>query len=58
MRQGGLVRPFPSARERLTDGAMHQPATDWEQRYRRTVITSDMVATAVVVASIGNFFGA
>ncbi|MEU4170916.1 sugar transferase [Streptomyces sp. NPDC026665] len=58
MRQGGLVRPFPSARERLTDGAMRQPATDWEQRYRRTVITSDMVATAVVVASIGNFFGA
>ncbi|MFF2363333.1 sugar transferase [Streptomyces sp. NPDC058122] len=58
MRQGGLVRPFPSARERLTDGAMHQPATDWEQRYRRTVITSDMVATAFVVASIGNFFGA
>ncbi|MFE2535847.1 sugar transferase [Streptomyces sp. NPDC059371] len=58
MRQGGLVRPLPSARERLTDGAMHQPATDWEQRYRRTVITSDMVATAFVVASIGNFFGA
>ncbi|MGW3912146.1 sugar transferase [Streptomyces sp. NPDC005070] len=58
MRQGGLVRPFPSARERLTDGPMHQPATDWEQRYRRTVITSDMVATAFVVASIGNFFGA
>ncbi|MGW0965735.1 sugar transferase [Streptomyces sp. NPDC002516] len=58
MRQGGLVRPFPSARERLADGAINQPATDWEQRYRRTVITSDMVATAVVVASIGNFFGA
>ncbi|MFF3450222.1 sugar transferase [Streptomyces sp. NPDC002667] len=58
MRQGGLVRPFPSARERLADEAINQPATDWEQRYRRTVITSDMVATAVVVASIGNFFGA
>ncbi|MET7985013.1 MULTISPECIES: sugar transferase [unclassified Streptomyces] len=58
MRQGGLVRPFPSARERLTDEAINQPATDWEQRYRRRVITSDMVATAFVVASIGNFFGA
>ncbi|MER5396285.1 sugar transferase [Streptomyces sp. NPDC002599] len=58
MRQGGLVRPFPSARERLTNGAIDQPATDWEQRYRRTVITSDMVATAFVVAAIGNFFGA
>ncbi|WP_443048801.1 sugar transferase [Streptomyces sp. NBC_00328] len=58
MRQGGLVRPFPSARERLTNGAANQPATDWEQRYRRTVITSDMVATAFVVAAIGNFFGA
>ncbi|MGW2782268.1 sugar transferase [Streptomyces populi] len=58
MRQGGLVRPFPSARERLTDEAMNQPATDWEQRYRRTVITSDTMATACVVAAIGNFFGA
>lgn len=58
MRQGGLVRPFPSARERLTNGAVNQPATDWEQRYRRTVITSDMIATAFVVAAIGNFFGA
>ncbi|MFD8734482.1 sugar transferase [Streptomyces sp. NPDC059618] len=58
MRQGGLVRPFPSARGRLADGAINEPATDWEQRYRRTVITSDMVATAFVVASIGNFFGA
>ncbi|WP_329302284.1 sugar transferase [Streptomyces sp. NBC_00659] len=58
MRQGGLVRPFPSARERLTNGGVNQPATDWEQRYRRTVITSDMIATAFVVAAIGNFFGA
>ncbi|MFI0962763.1 sugar transferase [Streptomyces sp. NPDC021080] len=58
MRQGGLVRPFPSARGRLTDEAINQPATDWEQRYRRTVITSDTVATAFVVAGIGNFFGA
>ena len=58
MRQGGLVSPFPSARERLANGAIRQPAIDWEQRYRRTVITSDTVATAFVVAAIGNFFGA
>ncbi|GDY51766.1 hypothetical protein SVIO_023890 [Streptomyces violaceusniger] len=58
MRQGGLVNPFPPARGRLADGAIRQPANDWEQRYRRTVITSDTVATAVVVAAIGNFFGA
>ncbi|MFK8843753.1 sugar transferase [Streptomyces sp. Ac-502] len=55
---GGLVNPFPSARGRLADGASSQPATDWEQRYRRTVITSDTVATACVVAAIGIFFGA
>ncbi|MFD8569336.1 sugar transferase [Streptomyces sp. NPDC059639] len=58
MRQGGLVGPFSSARGRLTDEAIGQPANDWEQRYRRSVITSDMVATALVVAGIGNFFGA
>ncbi|MEU1804181.1 sugar transferase [Streptomyces sp. NPDC019937] len=58
MRQGGLVNPFSPARGRLADGAISQPATDWEQRYRRTVITSDTVATACVVAAIGNFFGA
>ncbi|WP_306338238.1 sugar transferase [Streptomyces sp. KL118A] len=58
MRQGGLVSPFPSARGRLTNGTMNQPATEWEQRYRRTVITSDTVATAFVVAAIGIFFGA
>ncbi|GGY25135.1 sugar transferase [Streptomyces djakartensis] len=58
MRQGGLASPFPSARGQLTDGAIGQPAIDWEQRYRRTVITGDTVATAVVVAAIGNFFGA
>ncbi|MYT71950.1 sugar transferase [Streptomyces sp. cg28] len=58
MRQGGLVGPFSSARGRLTDEAISQPANDWEQRYRRSVITSDMVATALVVAGIGNFFGA
>ncbi|NUP24255.1 MAG: sugar transferase [Streptomyces sp.] len=58
MRQGGLVSPFPSARGRLANGAISQPASDWEQRYRRTVIISDTVATALVVAAIGNFFGA
>ncbi|MFI2432637.1 sugar transferase [Streptomyces sp. NPDC018693] len=58
MRQGGLVRPFPSARGRLANGVISRPAMDWEQRYRRTVIISDTVATAFVVASIGNFFGA
>ncbi|WP_055569215.1 sugar transferase [Streptomyces atriruber] len=58
MRQGGLVSPFPSARGRLTNGEMNQPATEWEQRYRRAVITSDTVATAFVVAAIGIFFGA
>ncbi|MEU1075701.1 MULTISPECIES: sugar transferase [unclassified Streptomyces] len=58
MRQGGLVRPFPPARRPLADEAVSRPATDWEQRYRRTVITSDTLATAFVVAAIGAFFGA
>ncbi|UFR06242.1 sugar transferase [Streptomyces sp. Go40/10] len=58
MRQGGLVRPVPSARQRLADGAINRPTSEWEQRYRRTVIISDTVATAFVVAAIGNFFGA
>ncbi len=58
MRQGGLVSPFPSARGRLVDGTINRPAIDWEQRYRRTVITSDAMTTAFVVASIGIFFGA
>ncbi|MER7533880.1 sugar transferase [Streptomyces sp. NPDC097704] len=58
MRQGGVVSPFPSAHERLTDGAMGRPALEWEQRYRRTVIISDAVSTAFVVTAIGDFFGA
>ncbi|THC45950.1 sugar transferase [Streptomyces sp. A1499] len=58
MRQGGLVSPFPSARGRPADGTINRPAIDWEQRYRRTVITSDAMTTAFVVASIGIFFGA
>ncbi|QDQ09173.1 sugar transferase [Streptomyces spectabilis] len=57
MQQGELASPFPSTRGRLTNGAISQPVTDWEQRYRRTVITSDTVATALVVAAIGGFFG-
>ncbi|MGW3243577.1 sugar transferase [Streptomyces sp. NPDC001070] len=57
MRHGGLVSPFPSARERLGNGAINQPAIEWEQRYRRAVITSDTVATAFVVTAIGGFFG-
>ncbi|MFC4329212.1 sugar transferase [Streptomyces andamanensis] len=58
MRQGELVSPFPSARERLADGSLGQSAIDWEQRYRRAVIAGDTAATACVVAAIGNFFGA
>jgi exopolysaccharide biosynthesis polyprenyl glycosylphosphotransferase len=58
VRQGGIVGPFPSARGRLANGAIGQPAIDWEQRYRRAVIISDTVATAFVVAAIGDFFGA
>ncbi|MFG2516116.1 sugar transferase [Streptomyces sp. NPDC048584] len=58
MRQGGLLSPFPSERGRLAGSSVRQPAADWEHRYRRTVITGDAVTTAVVVASIGNFFGA
>ncbi|MFD7060240.1 sugar transferase [Streptomyces sp. NPDC059906] len=57
MRQGGLVSAFPSARGQLADGATSRLASDWEQRYRRTVITSDTATTAFVVAGIGNFFG-
>ncbi|MEU4979736.1 sugar transferase [Streptomyces sp. NPDC021969] len=52
-----MVSPFPSARGQLADGATSRLASDWEQRYRRTVITSDTATTAFVVAGIGNFFG-
>ncbi|MDI6409689.1 sugar transferase [Streptomyces albus] len=58
MQRGELASPFPSARGRLADGAIGWPATDWEQRYRRTVIVTDTVTTAFVVAAIGGFFGA
>ncbi|MET7646460.1 sugar transferase [Streptomyces sp. NPDC005426] len=58
MRQGGTFSPIPSSGGRLANGAISRPASDWEQRYRRAVMTSDTVATAFVVASIGNFFGA
>ncbi|MFJ9736955.1 sugar transferase [Streptomyces sp. NPDC101166] len=57
MRQGGLVSPYPQASGHLADEAIGRPTIDWEQRYRRTVMTADTVATAVVVAAIGNFFG-
>jgi exopolysaccharide biosynthesis polyprenyl glycosylphosphotransferase len=53
-----LVSPFPSARGRLANGTISRATIEWEQRYRRTVIISDTVATATVVAAIGNFFGA
>ncbi|MFD6343816.1 sugar transferase [Streptomyces roseolus] len=58
MRQGGLLSPFPSARERLASGQISRPSMDWEQRYRRAVVTGDVVATALVVGTIGDFFGA
>ncbi|RCH64354.1 sugar transferase [Streptomyces sp. SDr-06] len=53
----GRVSPFPPTRGRLGNGAIGRPAIDWEQRYRRTVITGDTLATAFVVAAIGGFFG-
>ncbi|MFC0843984.1 MULTISPECIES: sugar transferase [Streptomyces] len=58
MRQEGLVSPYPPARRRLENGTISQTEIDWEQRYRRAVITSDTLATAFVVAGIGIFFGA
>lgn len=58
VQQGELVEPFRSARGRLANGSTTRPASDWEQRYRRSVIISDTVSTALVVAAIGNFFGA
>jgi exopolysaccharide biosynthesis polyprenyl glycosylphosphotransferase len=57
VQRGDLVSPFPSAQGRLANGQISRPAIDWEQRYRRIVITSDTLATAFVVASIGGFFG-
>lgn len=58
VQQRELVNPFPAARGRPANGKVDRPAMDWEQRYRRTVVTADAVATAVVVAAIGVFFGA
>ncbi|MFB7591613.1 sugar transferase [Streptomyces sp. NPDC056169] len=58
MQQGELVSPFPSPLGRLENGEFSRTTIDWEQRYRRAVITSDTVATAFVVAAIGGFFGA
>ncbi|WP_323445077.1 sugar transferase [Streptomyces yaizuensis] len=58
MQQGELASPFPSAHGRLANGTISRTVVDWEERYRRTVIISDTVTTAFVVAAIGNFFGA
>ncbi|WP_369374441.1 sugar transferase [Streptomyces sp. cg36] len=58
MQQGGVASPFPPTRRPPANGTLGQSANDWEQRYRRAVITSDTLATALVVLSIGNFFGA
>ncbi|WP_416973810.1 sugar transferase [Streptomyces sp. 4F14] len=58
MQRGGTVGSSVPTRRRLADGTLSQYEIDWEQRYRRTVITSDTVATAFVVMSIGNLFGA
>ncbi|MBP0452217.1 sugar transferase [Kitasatospora sp. RG8] len=55
--EGELVSPFLPARGRRLNGRISRPAIDWEQQYRRTVIISDTVATAFVVAAIGRFFG-
>ncbi|MFI8458225.1 sugar transferase [Kitasatospora sp. NPDC085464] len=57
MEEGELADSFRSARGRPGNGAIKRPARHWEQRYRRTVIVSDTVATAFVVAAIGGFFG-
>ncbi len=56
-RRVGFVSPFPAARGRPGDGAAGRAAAGWEQRYRRTVIIGDTVATALVVAAIGGLFG-
>nr|WP_247720073.1 sugar transferase [Streptomyces sp. CNQ085] len=52
-----MASSSPSAHGRLANGVVGRPAVGWEQRYRRTVIISDTVTTAFVVAAIGNFFG-
>ncbi|MFD7708290.1 sugar transferase [Streptomyces sp. NPDC059785] len=58
VQQGELAGPLPSTHGRLVNGTLRQPVIDWEQRYRRTVILSDTLTTALVVVAIGNFFGA
>ncbi|MFE2104943.1 sugar transferase [Kitasatospora sp. NPDC059463] len=62
--EGETVRPLPSAqsaqstqRRPPVKAGIGRPRIDWEQQYRRAVITSDTVATAFVVAAIGGFFG-
>jgi exopolysaccharide biosynthesis polyprenyl glycosylphosphotransferase len=51
------VDPVPLGRGRPASGATGRPAIHWELRYRRAVIASDAVATVLVVAAIGGFFG-
>ncbi|MGY0489055.1 sugar transferase [Streptomyces sp. WG-D5] len=57
VQQGDLVSPFPPAHGRRANGTLRRPASDWEQRYRRIVIISDTLATALVVTAFGGFFG-
>ncbi|WP_407566407.1 sugar transferase [Streptomyces sp. 184] len=52
-----MAGPFPPARGRPANRATGRPAIHWEQRYRRTVILGDTLATALVVAAIGGLFG-
>ncbi|KUL55419.1 exopolysaccharide biosynthesis polyprenyl glycosylphosphotransferase [Streptomyces sp. NRRL F-4489] len=58
MEQGELVDACASTGGRPAGAAAGGGGNDWEQRYRRAVISSDTVATAFVVAAIGTFFGA
>jgi exopolysaccharide biosynthesis polyprenyl glycosylphosphotransferase len=51
------VDPHPPGPGRRARNAA-QPAIDWEPRYRRAVIVSDVAATLLVVGLIGGFFGA
>jgi exopolysaccharide biosynthesis polyprenyl glycosylphosphotransferase len=52
-----FVSPFPSVSGRPANGEFVGSATFWEQRYRRTVIVSDISVTAFVVVAIGGFLG-
>ncbi|MFC1404167.1 MULTISPECIES: sugar transferase [Streptacidiphilus] len=58
MQRTEFVNPFPAERQRQGNGAIGRYAIYWEQRYRRAVIVSDIMATGFVVAAIGGCFGA